>query len=232
MKKILVFFAILTLSFLLHPRGIALATKSSLLCTPASGTYNIGDTITISYVLDTRGFPAQGADIVATYTPSVLQLTGTQSTPVTSVTNWTAPTTNTADTNLGTIRLDYGQNQTPYTGNTTLGTVTFKAIAAGQAQFNFTFFQQYDNTTIAGGAAKVWGILTQGASVSNILTDVTNCMYVIGQSGPTSTPGPTVPPVTALPRSGTGEVTTSLLLLAALFVGGGLIFPLYVASRD
>lgn len=233
MKK-LGFIATLLAALILVPKNPAYATRASLLCDPASGTYNIGDNITLSYILDTRAFPVYGADIVATYTPSVFDVVGTQSTPVTSVTNWTAPVTNTVDANLGKIRLDYGQSQGAYTGSTAIGTITFKAKAAGQGQFNYTFFQQYDNTTIAGGASKAWGIMSAGAAVSNILTDVTNCIYVISGAGPTSppsTPAPTTPVVTSLPRSGTGEVTIGLLALAAVFITGGMIVPLAFSKK-
>lgn len=235
--KILGIFTSLIIVLLLFPKGQVLATRASLLCEPGSGNYNVGDTITVSYKLDTRSFSAYGADIVATFTPSVLEAVGTASTPGTADTKWTAPTTNTIDASLGKIRLDFGKNQASFSGTTNIGQATFKAKAAGQAQFNFVFFQQYDDTTIDGGAAKVWGIKTEGGTISNILTDVTNCMYVIASTGPTSTPGPigssgpTVPPVTELPRSGTGEVTVALLGLAFIFIGGGLIFPLYAATR-
>lgn len=231
MKKIISIVLTLILTLFLVPKGAVYATRASLLCEPASGTYNVGDTITINYKLDTRSFPTYGADVVATFTSAVLEAQGAQSTASTTDTKWTAPTTNTIDASLGKIRLDYGKSQASYSGTTTIGQTTFKAKSAGQAQFNFVFFQQYDDTTIDGGAAKVWGIKTEGGAVSNILTDVTNCIYVIGQAGPTSTPGPTTPVVTALPRSGSGEVTMALLALAAIFVAGGLIFPLYVTTR-
>lgn len=229
--KILAILTAFLIVLFLFPKESVYATRASLLCEPASGTYNIGDTITVNYKLDTRTFPTYGTDVVATFTSSVLEPQSTQSTASTTDTKWTAPTTNTIDASLGKIRLDYGKSQASYSGTTTIGQGTFKAKAAGQAQFNFVFFQQYDDTTIDGGAAKVWGKKTEGGSISNILTDVTNCIYVIGQGGPTSTPGPTTPPVTSLPRSGSGEVTMSLLALAAIFITGGLIFPLYVISR-
>ncbi len=231
MKKIAIVFSAFVLVLVTFPVKSVYATRSSLMCEPASGTYNVGDTITVNYKLDTRSFPTYGADVVATFTSSVLEPQGAQSTASTTDTKWTAPTTNTIDASLGKIRLDYGKSQASYSGTTTIGQATFKAKTAGQAQFNFVFFQQYDDTTIDGGAAKAWGIKTDGGSVSNILTDVTNCIYVVGQGGPTATPGPTTPVVTALPRSGNGEVTMSLLLLAALFVWGGLIIPLYAVTR-
>lgn len=233
-RKFLTIVILLFFAFIFYPKSLVFATRSSLLCVPGSGTYNVGDTITVNYSLDTRSFPVTGADIVATYTSSVLDIVGIQSTPGTTDTKWTTPTTNTVDNNLGKIRLDFGKSQASFSGTTNIGQATFKAKAAGQAQVNFVFFQQYDDTTIDGGASKVWGIKTEGGSVSNILTDVTNCLYVIAGAAPTLPPGtvaPTIPPVTALPRSGSGEVTMSFLLMAAIFIGGGMIFPLFVFNR-
>lgn len=237
-RKLLTIVVLILFAFILYPKGLVFATRSALNCVPGSGTYNVGDTITVNYSLDTRSFPVYGADIVGTYTSSVLDAVGAQSTPGTTDTKWNAPVTNTIDNNLGKIRLDFGKSQASFSGTTNIGQATFRAKAAGQAQVNFVFFQEYDDTTIDGGAAKIWGIKTPGGSISNILTDVTNCLYVIAGAGPTVTPGPTavtgptVPPVTSLPRSGSGEVTMSLLLLAAIFVGGGMIFPLFAAIRE
>lgn len=231
MKKIINIFAVIFFAVILVPRSPVYATRASIMCEPASGTYNIGDTITVNYKLDTRSFAVTGADIVSTYTSSVLEAQGNQSTASTTDTKWSAPTTNSIDAGLGKIRLDYGKAQTAYTGLTTIGQAIFKAKAAGQAQFNFVFFQQYDDTTIDGGAAKVWGVKTEGSAVSNILTDVTNCIYVIAQAGPTSSPAPTTPVVTSLPRSGSGEVTMGLFILASLFVGSGLIIPLFATLK-
>jgi len=232
MREIIGVIAVLLFSLFLFPKGAVYATRASLLCEPASGTYNVGDTITVNYKLDTRSFPTYGADVVATFTSSVLEAQSTSSTASTTDTKWTAPTTNTIDASLGKIRLDYGKNQASYSGTTTIGQATFKAKTAGQAQFNFVFFQQYDDTTIDGGAAKVWGKKTEGGAISNILTDVTNCIYVIAAAGPTSTPAPTTPVVTSLPRSGGGEITMSFLALGAIFITGGLLFPLLVFGRS
>ena len=116
MKKLSAIFVAFLFSLFLFPTRAVFATRASLLCEPGSGTYNVGDTITINYKLDTRSFPTNGADIVATFTPSVLDVVGTTSTPGTTDTHWTTPVTNSIDTSLGKIRLDYGpkiQDQRP-----------------------------------------------------------------------------------------------------------------------
>lgn len=216
------------------------ATQASLSCTPATGTYNIGDVFTVDYVLNTRNFDSYGTEIVATYDTSLIEAVVTTSTAITTSTNWTTPTTNTVDSTLGKIDMDFGKAQTVFKGTSSIGQITFRAKAAGQAQFNFSFFQQYDDTTPAGGAVKVWG-KKDGTNISNILTDVTNCIYVIAEKGvtptpiitrPPSTPIPTVPPVTELPRSGVFETTLVFIFLGIVFLGFGVFLPIFYLKNS
>lgn len=215
------------------------ATRASLSCTPSSGTYSVGDSITVEYVLDTRTYPVYGADLVMTCDAGLLEAVGTQSTAVTSVTNWTSIATNTIDAALGKIHLDYGSSQAAYTGTTTLGKATFKAKQSGQAECKYTFFQTYDDTT--PGIVKVWG-KKDNVTLSNILTDVTNCVFVISPSQVTSTPGPSVtsgptsattprPTVSQLPNSGNTETTFALILIAVIIIGMGIAIPVATSQR-
>ncbi|OGG27077.1 hypothetical protein A2960_02970 [Candidatus Gottesmanbacteria bacterium RIFCSPLOWO2_01_FULL_39_12b] len=235
--KIIVFILVLV-SALIFSSSSVFATEASLKCTPSTATYKVGDTFTVDYNLDTRTFPVFGANVVATYDPSILQVVGTSSTPVTTSTQWGTPVTNTIDSTLGKITLDYSNTQPSWTGSSSIGQVTFKTKTTGQAQFNFVFFQQYDDTT--PGVAKVWS-KKDGTNLSNILTDVNNCLYVISgvtpsptnaPPGPTATSQPTVPPVTELPRSGNTETTVSLLGLAGLFLIIGSVMPAIVLKSD
>lgn len=210
------------------------ATQASLSCSPATGTFNVGETINVDYVLNTRSFSAYGVDINATYENTVLEAIGTQSTPETSSTKWTTPSVNAIDASLGKIHLDYGNSQAAFTGTATIGRISFKAKASGQAQFQYMFFQQYDDTT--PGVAKVWG-KKDGVNLSNILTDVTSCVYVVNQVaptpttgvGPTSPAGPTSPPpqptVSELPRAGGEKLTLTLLPVAFLLLIAGVVIP-------
>jgi len=217
-----------------------LATAANLRCSPSTGTYNVGNSFTVEYVLDTRNFATYGADVVATYDPSIIEVVGTTSTPVTSGTGWGQPTTNTIDNSLGKIELAYGSAHPTFTGSATIGQVTFRAKTAGQAQFNYTFFQQDDDTT--PGVAKVWG-KKDGINMSNILTDVNNCIFIVEGAGvtPTVAPGlptatlapilpspsliPTLPigNVTEIPRAGSVANTYTFLLLGGIFFTLGLI---------
>lgn len=236
MKKLAAFLIlfVLTLAF---PRGIALATQSNLRCIPSTGTYNVGDTFTVQYQLDTRGFPVFGLNAIANYDYTVLQATTSQSN-ITPPTGWGQPTTNTIDTTLGKINIDWGNTQPAFTGTSTFGSVVMQAKAPGQAQFNFVFFQQFDDTT--PGVSKVWG-KKDGVNITNVLTDVNNCIFVVQAVNaptpttapglPTSTPIPGLPTatpipapnVTQLPRAGSVEATISLGLAGVFLLAGGLL---------
>lgn len=235
MKKSILLLILLTSPFILP--GRVLATEASARCSPTTGTYTVGETFKVDYTLDTRGFPIYGADIEATYDQGILEAVGSASAALTTSTKWTAPTTNKIDISsgkTGKISLDYGKAQAAYTGSGSVGQIEFKAKAAGQATFAYTFFQQYDDTT--PGVIKVWG-KKDGTNIVNILTDVNNCIYVIAESEvqstptpqpnqPTATPQPTTSPqVTELPRTGTIEITVALFCLAGLFIVAGYFIP-------
>lgn len=225
----------ITLYSLFTPQAV-FATQAGFLCTPSSGTYAIGDSVIVDFVLNTRSYSTYGAQVVATYTTEVADVVGSTVTPVTSVTNWSAPTTNSVDSTLGKISLDYGNSQPVFTGNTAIGRVTFKTKAAGQLELGYTFFQQYDDTT--PGVAKVWG-KKDSQTLSNILTDVTSCIYNISQPviptptvpsaltptvGPTSPPSTPAPTISELPRTGTVENMVILVSLGiGLIVVGGFL---------
>lgn len=232
--SILALISVFSLSF---PSSVW-ATRASLSCVPATGTFNIGDTFTVDYVLDTRSFQAFGADLQIKFDPSILEPTINQSTIVSTSTNWSTATTNTADTS-GNIHLDFGNTQAVFTGSATVGKITFKTKQAGQAQFQYTFFQQYDDTT--PGVAKIWG-KKDDTNLSNILTDVTSCVYIVSSpttptpqgptntpGGPTSTPytpsGTSGPTVSELPRTGSTETTFALLFFAILILSIGIAIP-------
>lgn len=234
MKKLIVFVILLTGILFLNPEAVH-AAASNLRCTPSTGTFKVGDTFTVEYALDTRSFETFGTDVVALFDTAVIEATTAESTAVTDVTGWGQPSANTVDNILGKITLEYGNSQPSFTGNTTIGKIVFKAIATGQAQFNFQFFQQYDDTT--PGVAKVWGN-NNSTNLTNILTDVNNCIYVIEESATAPTIAPTVaagttltveptqePLPTQLPRAGSATATTSLLGFGFFLIVIGFITP-------
>lgn len=210
----------------------AWAADASLKCQPATGNYRVGDVFTIEYFLDTRDVEALGADIVATYDPTVLEASSSSSTTATTDTQWEQPVTNTVDTSLGKIQLDYGNSQPGFSGQSVIGQLTFKALTAGQTQFNFTFFQAYDDTT--PGVAKVWG-KKDGTNTTNVLNDVGNCIYVVESAvGSTSEVTPTVAPqatvtaaptISELPRAGNTDIAISVMTFSFILTSVGIAVP-------
>lgn len=232
-KGLLFLLAVIS-AFFLFPSSVQ-ATAATLSCAPPNGTFNIGETIAVDFSVDTRTYGAFGADLVITYDAALLTAVDTQVTAVTTTTKWTtAPTTNQIDGTLGKIRLDFGSAQASFSGSTVIARTSFKAKQAGSAQLQYTFFQQYDDTT--PGVAKVWG-KKDGTNLSNILTDVTNCIYVISSpttptpttssSGPTSPPATSAPVVSELPRSGTFETTLVFIVVALMTLGIGIMIPVF-----
>lgn len=257
-----IFFSIFLLGlFILVPKRAVFATDASLKCSPSTQTLHVGDTLTVDYILDSRGFQTYGANVIATYTTDTLTA-ATASTAVTSSSNWRQPTTNTVDSNLGKITFDYGSAQPAWTGNASIGQMRFTTKAVGQAQFNFVFYQPNDDTT--PGVAKVWG-KKDGSTLSNIVSDVSNCVYVIEAAvatptiaptspntfgptcaaspppGATANPtfGPTCivtttprPTISQLPRTGIVETTISLLGVGGVLVLSGVFLPVFLLRKD
>lgn len=217
----------------LYSPSRAWATEANLKCDPATGTYSVGQTFTVTYLLDTRGFPTWGGNVQATYDSSIIEAQGTQSTIISSTTGWSSAVSNAIDSSLGKVSLDYGNAQAQFTGSGAIGSATFKGKAAGQAQFNFVFFQQYDNTT--PGVSIIWG-KKDGTNLSNILTEVNNCIYVIEGTSPTATLAPDqptyTPAPTSLPVSGSVENTVGFGIAGTLLILAGFSIPLLYRKNN
>lgn len=207
----------------------AYATAAQLACSPSTSTVTVGSTITTDLILNTREYEVTGANAILTYTTGVLDANTASLVPITSVTNWTAPTKKLVDSTLGKIELDYGQSQTAFTESGTIGKVTFTAKQAGTANVSFVFFSEYDDTTT--GVAKVWGEKTAGVT-SNILTDVVNCIYTVtGGTNPTATPAPGVPTSPPLPRTGNGGITGMIVGIGGVLSLIGFFLPKILFKR-
>ena len=196
-KTATIFLAFLIFVFL-TPKGAWAAASLSL--SPASSTKAVNDTFSVDIVLDTGGDPVGGATAILTYDTAKLQAQGASLTPGPIFGSSVSPFANTvnATTNPGQIRYDSGTLVTPYTGRGTLATITFRAIAVGTAQVNFTF-----NPSSTTGTS----IVAAASGPTNLLTTVNNGTYTITSSGTTTTLLPT------------GAVETTLAVL-----GGGLAF--------
>jgi subtilisin family serine protease len=159
------------------PTSIPAGTSAGLYCVPSTGTYKVGDLVSIDIYLNTYGNNVYGTKVSAGYSASLLESKDV-SIPVTSYTHWTNPiiNSNIVIDSSGSITFDYGNSQNSFKGNVPIGQIKFKAKAPGLAQFYFNFQQQYDDTT--PGVSQIWG-KRDGVNLSNILTDVYNCVYII-----------------------------------------------------
>ena len=154
----------------------SLATHAQLACSPTTSTLEVGETITTDIILNTRSYKVTGAYPILTYTSTILDASSATLEAVTEDTGWSAPTKKTVDATTGKIEVDYGKTQDEFTSTGTIARVTFTAKKAGNANINFVFFSEYDDTT--AGVAKVWGEKTAGVT-SNILTDIVDCAYTV-----------------------------------------------------
>lgn len=156
---------------------------ASLSLSPATATKAVNDTFNVDIILDTGGEAVSGATAILIYDTTKLSITtGSQ---ITAGAIFSNPLTNTVNASTGEIRFDSGSLGTAYTGRGTMATISFRALAAGNAAVNFTFNPSSTTNTSLVAAA---------SSPTNILTTVNNGVYTIGTTTIPTTP--TTPPVT------------------------------------
>jgi peptidoglycan hydrolase-like protein with peptidoglycan-binding domain len=173
-----------------------LVSAATLSISPSSQNINVGDTFSVSVVLDTQNQFTDGVDIVyLNYNPSLLQvqdasttITGVQITPGDLLSYTVA---NTVNVDLGRVTFSQlAMGSSNYRGIGTLASISFKALAVGNANvsFNYTAGSTIDSNVAIGGL--------------DILNGVSNGSFNI------VTPAPAPPPVTSSPPSGGGGSTS------------------------
>lgn len=186
---------------------------ASLSLSPATASKAVNDTFNVDIILDTGGEAISGATAIITYDTTKLQVQDnvsvidpacTTSVNITPGSIFSTPLTNCVDSSASTIRFDSGSLGTAYTGRGTMATISFRALAAGNAAVNFTFNPSSTTNTSLVAAA---------ASPTNILTTVNNGVYTIGTTTTTTTTT-TTPPVT-------GALENTLMA-----IGAGVFFIL------
>lgn len=176
---------------------------ASLSLSPATATQAVGGAFSVDIVLDTGGEAVGGATAILTYDTAKLQVQGSALTVGPIFGAGIAPFTNTIDATTGTIRYDSGTLGTAYTGRGTLATISFRALAAGTAQVNFTFNP---------GATTGTSLVAAASGPTNLLTTVNNGTYTITAGGTGST----------LPPTGAVENTLAVLAAGIAFLGMGI----------
>lgn len=158
-------------AMLLVPGMVGAATLS---LSPSSQSVNVGDTFTVTVNLDTQNVNIDGVDLrYLNYNPALLQIqdanpsvSGVQVAPGTLMPSTLA---NSVNSDLG--RLIFSQvtlGGSKYKGSGVLATITFKALAAGNANVSLNYTQ--NSTTDSNVAAA--GI--------DVLNAVVNGSYNIG----------------------------------------------------
>lgn len=179
MKKHFIFlFGGVVFFFIFFSANVHAATFS---VSPASGTFNVGDTITTTIFLDTAGIGIDGADVAyLEYNPSLLQvvdedtgIAGVQILP--GFLMEVNPTNgNVVDTGLGRIRFSQvtsGGTTFTSAGAQTFATVRFTALAGGTATLAFTNFGGTADSNVAASGGMDFLTSANGASYSLMQLD-------------------------------------------------------------
>jgi hypothetical protein len=132
------------------------AQAATLTLTPSSQNLTIGNTVTVSIMLDTQGQAIDGVDIkYLNYNPYFLQVQdpGNQITAGSLMPNTLV---NAVDTVNG--KISFSQITNPgshYTGSGVLATVTFKALVAGTANLTFDHAQAAASSDVASNGIDI-----------------------------------------------------------------------------
>ena len=177
------------------------AHAATLAVSPTSNSVVIGVNFTVNVVLDTAGQAVAGVDIYSLhFNPAVLQVVdadaATSGVQISGGSLMPSNQYNSVDNSSGVIQFSQTSSTsgTNFTGNGTLASITFNAIAAGTSNLTFDFTL---GSTIDTNVAVLY---------SDALTAVTNGSYTVTSAADVT--APTVP--TGLTASSTSS--TSILL--------------------
>ncbi len=208
-KTILIILAILIImlagAFLLLIRSSVIKPKAStqgptLSLSPASATYNLGDTFNVNIILDTMGQAVSGVDIFyLNYDPKTIE--GVQIQPGAIFTNYLG---NNIDATNGRITISGITNPgaaSGYSGSGIFATITFKALALSQNSIVYFTFTPGSTTGCDVAAFN---------SGSDILQAVNNGSYTFVTATATSTPSPkTTTQTSTNSSSGQTQITST-----------------------
>lgn len=207
MTRLKIFLPVFTILFYLalFKLPVTAYAAATLSLSPATATHVVNDTFAVDIILDTGGEAVSGATAMLTFDATKLQVTdddaNTTGVQITNGSIFNQVLTNTSDNSTGTIRLDAGGlGGSGYTGHGTMGTIHFKAIAAGVVAVNFTF----ETSQVAAASGP-----------TNLLTTVNNGSYTINAAGSSSSSS-------NLPATGALENTIMIVVAGFIFLGFGI----------
>ncbi len=149
-----------------------LTKAATLSLSPSSGTYSVGDTVTLNVLLNTQGTAIDGVDLrYLNYSASYFQIiddsAGITGTQITAGALLSSTVINSVDTTNG--RISFSQVATAGTTFTnssaqTLATIHAKVLMAGSSGFTFNFaYGNTSDTNVAAGGADVLSSVTNGS---------------------------------------------------------------------
>jgi hypothetical protein len=205
MKKLFVtaLTSLLAIGSLLVPTSAFAAAGSgtaSLHFSPASGSYTVGQTVTLT-ITETSSTAVAAVEADMTYPSNLLQCNGPASLGAfaTSYQNVCAG---------GSLSLAVGVQGTPVTGTQTVGTVSFTVIASGTAALKVAGTSEIDDAAVANVCDST---CASGATVANYsLAAASQPVAVQNTSTTTSTPKTaTTSTTTSAPTTQTQTPTTT-----------------------
>lgn len=174
------------------------AVTATFALSPASGSYQIGDTFNVSVMLDTGGNATDGAAVRSiNYDTSLLEVQDANSSQAGVQVQVGSLYVNTQENSVSGGKIVVSQisaASTTYTGSGTFATITFKVLAAGTA--SVTIDHTLGNTTDSNVAAEE----------GDILSSVTNASFTLIQ--PVDSTAPTFSSVSSSGVTTSGATIT------------------------
>ncbi len=174
------------LFFLLYLLGINIVYSADLLISPATGSYNVGSTFTITVQANPRGQQINAVEAELRFDPSELSVVSV-SREGSAFSLWTNEPS--FSNSAGTVQFG-GGNPTPFSTQSPLMTVTFRATGDGDASVSFT-----EATVLAADGF--------GTDVLNNMTGGTYTLSVADTTPTQETSTPTPTPTQTTPQADT-----------------------------
>jgi hypothetical protein len=172
------------------PLGVVQAASAAIAFGPASGSYAVDASFTVSIVVDTADM-FNSANATVTFDPTMLSVTGVSKT-TSAFSLWAVEPS--SDNTKGTVVME-GGNATPLTGTKTLLAITFKGLKQGKTEVKF------GNVSVLAADGKGTDILaTKGVGTYEITPPGT---------GEQSAPPPPEEPAELIPKPEPPEITST-----------------------
>lgn len=227
---------LITTAFLLLSTKIVAAADPKFSLTPATGSYKVNDTFTVTVLIDSAGQVVGAADVVGIFDSAKLELTSfTMATdmifnlPNSGGAGGTCMPSNSTEWATGKFSITCYSNMSSgdEAVNGNLAILTFKAKAVGTANVNFTCNGgDGDSNIIQSATVKDIIVCSANGSGSYVITAATGASTVTS----TSTPIPTIASAstatatttTELPQTGGIATTLGLIVFGAISLASAL----------